>query len=122
MANPLACPHWHVHTDMSTLLLHARQNPRKEDGSGSYKQNLCLSVTIVTGDSHQLKATTGWVDMMEEVSTVMSLLHKGLVDRKEFETGQKGMDTEANSDLDMDDMKEEEDDSTLPAPQSRPSN
>lgn len=59
--------------------------------------------------------------MTEEGSLVMPLLFKGLVDSGELIIAQEEVDADANSIvLNMDDMEEEEDDSTLLAPHLRP--
>ena len=86
----------------------------------STKQDPCLSGTApkATTSTHLPRASSSWADMMDAESPEMPPLFEELL---ELEPGGEDAEGDANSDLlDMDDMEDEEEDSTFPVEPSRP--
>ncbi|XP_077949128.1 uncharacterized protein LOC120812025 [Gasterosteus aculeatus] len=88
--------------------------------AASSKQDPCLSGTApkASTSTHLLRASSSWADMMDAESTEMPPLFEELL---ELELGGEDAEGDANSDLlDVDDIEEEEDDSTFPVEPPRP--
>ncbi|XP_035985652.1 uncharacterized protein LOC118559064 [Fundulus heteroclitus] len=83
-------------------------------------QDPCLSspsAVAAAGENHQPRASKSWADMMEEEYPSMPPLFEGLTDSGKLDETEG----DSNSDLlELEDMEEEEDDSTFPGQHSRP--
>ncbi|XP_034567334.1 uncharacterized protein LOC117832353 [Notolabrus celidotus] len=110
LADPQSCSHCE---SMSEKILERR--PRVAVAN---RQDPCLSGATPKASTHQPRAEMDWATIMETDSPVMPPLFEELLD---LERGEEDAEGGANSDLlDLNEMVDEEDDSTFPTQHSRP--